>query len=429
MKTLDIALLNLTRSFRSAFLLVFMFIIPLLMTGMLSLMFGNPSAQDGTGLALPHTRVVIANLDRGSPTLAAGLAALSPEGSAQSLGEMIVQSLQSQQFTDWLDVSLAADATSARQAVDHQQAALAVLIPADFSASYADPQGKPDLQVYQDAASSGGAGIVNAILSQLTDQFSGIKIAMTALFTQTAPDGTKLEPSAAGGLVAQYLSDPQVPGVDLVAVGLPAEDKRPAGGLTLIIGPVMGAMLIFFAFFTGSATAQTFLREEEEGTLPRLFTTPTPLVGIVGGKMAAIGLTVLVQVSVLLAATRLVFGIQWGSLLPVILNAAGVIICATALGICVTSLLKSTRQGGLVYGGLMTISGMVGMMQVFTGSGSTSPLNIISLVVPQGWAVRGLVLSLNGAGAGDAALNLLALLGWSAVLLTIGVLRFQKRYA
>ena len=429
MKTLDIALLDLTRSFRSAFLLIFMFVIPLLMTGMFYLMFGNPSAQDGTGLTLPHTRVVIANLDRGSPTLTAGIDALSPGSSAQSLGEMIVQSLRSQQLAEWLDVSLAADETSARQAVDNQQAALAVIIPADFSASYADPLGKPDLQVYQDPASNVGAGIVKALLSQLTDQFSGIKIAMAALFAQTTPDGTQLELSGAGGLVAQYLSDLQVPGIDLVAVRPPAPDKQPAGGLTLIIGPVMGAMLIFFAFFTGGATAQSFLKEEEEGTLPRLFTTPTPLTGIIGGKMAAIGLTVLAQVSVLLAATRLIFGIQWGSLLPVILTAAGIIICATALGICVTSLLKSTRQGGLVYGGLMTISGMLGMMQVFTGSGSSSPLNIISLVVPQGWAVRGLILSLNGAGAGEAALNLLALLGWSAVLLMIGVLRFQKRYA
>ena len=38
----------------------------------------------------------------------------------------------------------------------------------------------------------------------------------------------------------------------------------------------MGGMMIFYAFFTGASTGQTILQEEEEGTLPRLFTTPTP---------------------------------------------------------------------------------------------------------------------------------------------------------
>ncbi len=33
--------------------------------------------------------------------------------------------------------------------------------------------------------------------------------------------------------------------------------------------------MIFYAFFTGTSTAQSILKEEEERTLPRLFTTPT----------------------------------------------------------------------------------------------------------------------------------------------------------
>ena len=44
MKTLSIALLSLKRSFRSAFALVFMFAIPLMVTGMFYLMFGNTPA-------------------------------------------------------------------------------------------------------------------------------------------------------------------------------------------------------------------------------------------------------------------------------------------------------------------------------------------------------------------------------------------------
>ena len=42
-----------------------------------------------------------------------------------------------------------------------------------------------------------------------------------------------------------------------------------------ILGPIMGGMMVFYAFSTGTSTAQSILREEEERTLPRLFTTPT----------------------------------------------------------------------------------------------------------------------------------------------------------
>lgn len=200
----------------------------------------------------------------------------------------------------------------------------------------------------------------------------------------------------------------------------------PASPLTTIIAPIMGGMLIFFAFFTGASTCQSILKEDEEGTLPRLFTTPTALRSILGGKFAAVGLTVLIQVVVVLIVARLVFGIQWGALPAVALSALGIVTCATAFGIFLTSLLKNSRQGGAVFGGLMTITGMVGMLTIFSPSALSST---ISLIMPQGWAVRGLLLALHGATSGEAALNLLALLAWSVVFFAVGLLRFQKRFA
>jgi len=137
---------------------------------------------------------------------------------------------------------------------------------------------------------------------------------------------------------------------------------------------------------------------------------------------------VLVQVGLLLVAASLAFGIRWGDLLPVALSALGIVACAAAFGIFITSLLKNTRQGGVVYGGLMTITGMLGMMTIFTGGGG-GVVGTISLLVPQGWALRGLSLSLGGASLGEVALNLLILLALSLAFFTIGVLRFQKRYA
>jgi len=91
---------------------------------------------------------------------------------------------------------------------------------------------------------------------------------------------------------------------------------------------------------------------------------------------------------------------------------------------------KTMRQGGLIYGGLVTVTGMLGMMSVFSGSipGGGSASSLVPLLVPQGWAVRGLLLAMNGAATSEVALNALALLGWAVVLFALGALRFQKRF-
>ena len=46
MKAFDIALKDMTRSFRSAFAVVFMFGVPLLVTGMFYFMFGNIASDE-----------------------------------------------------------------------------------------------------------------------------------------------------------------------------------------------------------------------------------------------------------------------------------------------------------------------------------------------------------------------------------------------
>ena len=60
MKAFDIAIKDMTRSFRSAFALVFMFGVPLLMTGMFYFMFGG-TAKSSQGFSVPVTKVVVAN--------------------------------------------------------------------------------------------------------------------------------------------------------------------------------------------------------------------------------------------------------------------------------------------------------------------------------------------------------------------------------
>jgi len=137
-----------------------------------------------------------------------------------------------------------------------------------------------------------------------------------------------------------------------------------------------------------------------------------------------------VQVAVLLLAARLIFGIQWGALLSVALTAVGIVFVATSMGIFVNSFLRTTRQGGIIFGGVLTVSGMLGMIGIFA---MNSPMaqklaNSVSLLVPQGWAVRGLLQSVESKPVGDVLITMTIMLVWSAFFFAVGVWRFNRRY-
>jgi ABC-2 type transport system permease protein len=190
----------------------------------------------------------------------------------------------------------------------------------------------------------------------------------------------------------------------------------------------MGGMMVFYAFYTGASTAQSILREEEERTLPRLFTTPTPQATILTGKLLSVFITVCIQVVVLLLAAHLIFKIQWGPLPSVALIAAGTIVSASSFGIFFNSFLKSTKQAGVLFGGVLTVSGMLGMIRVFATNSPGSAVDTVSLLVPQGWAIRGIVGSMHGETVSSLLITSLVLLAWSMVFFIVGVWRFNRRY-
>src|SRR3989304_740922 len=148
MKAFVIAFKDMLRSFRSMFALVFMFGIPLLMTGMFYIMFGNIAS--GGEFNLPKTKVIIANLDEGGPKFQVNTKNIPGGRGADTMGELVVAVLQSEEMADLIEVSFARSAEAARAAVDRQEAQVAIIIPADFSRQFAAPGGKAGLECYQD---------------------------------------------------------------------------------------------------------------------------------------------------------------------------------------------------------------------------------------------------------------------------------------
>jgi ABC-2 type transport system permease protein len=433
-KIIDIALKDMTRSFRSFFAIVFMFVVPLLVTGMFYFMFGN-LASDG-GFDLPRTQVIIANLDEGGPKFQVNPKNIPGGREADTMGELIVSILESDEIAELIEVSFAPDAGAARAAVESQASQVAIIIPPDFSKQFADQDGEAVIEFYQDPTLTIGPGIIRSIMNRFVDGMAGVKIAVNVFQDEADTSDYALT----GFVVQQYLDTSlalrEDPEEDLLDVRTPSTEQPSEAGesqnmLLSIITPIMGGMMIFYAFFTGVSTAQSILEEEEERTLPRLFTTPTPQATILSGKFLAVFLTVAVQVVVLILAARLIFGIQWGEILSVALVAGGIVFSASSFGVFVNSFLKNTKQAGVLFGGVLTVTGMLGMISIFaSGSPAASQMgNTVSLLVPQGWAVRGLMQAMNGEPVYHLLVTTLVLLVWSTAFFIVGVWRFNRRYA
>jgi ABC-2 type transport system permease protein len=426
MKIFDVALKDLTRSFRSYFALLFMFGVPLLMGGMFYFMFGS-RGKEGNSFSVPATKVVVANLDRGGPGFDA-VKAQFPVGDAGSMGEMILATLQDKQFADLMEIFTADSAEAARSAVDTQAAGVAMIIPADFSEKFSDLAGQATIELYKDPTLSLGPAIVESILSQYMNGMSGAKIAVNVVMKQTGSS----DPALIGSVLQQYMgSDPAGdPSASLLAVRSPAAVQAPSDPVGAILGLIMAGMTVFYAFFTGASGAQSILREEEEGTLSRLFTTSTPQSTILGGKLLGIVLTVAVQMTVMVILSRLLFAVAWGDGFSLALVILGSVAAASAFGVFLMSLLKNAKQAATVFGGILTVTGMVGIFKMFLGgSANSGALETVSLFVPQGWALRGLIQTMSGAPLGEIVPTVAVLFVIGAALFTAGVLRFQKRFA
>jgi ABC-2 type transport system permease protein len=441
-KAFDIAFKDLTQYFRSLIALVMMFAVPILLTGMFYIMFGGAGEEES--FEIPVTDVIIVNQDAGEIQFDQGVAQAVPDTYTQSveasglnsMGDFMTLMLQSDQFVDTMRVAVSEDPEQAKSAVDNQEAGVVILIPEDFSDAFTDPEGTATVEFYQDPGLTLGPDIVKGIVQQFLDNFSTSRITLQVTFEQLYQSGVPVDKGVSQSIVGAYFqemfdqSQGQNPAA-LLNVLSPEGESISGFSAAGMISMMMAGMTVFYVFFTGASTAQSLLTEEQKGTLPRLFTTPTHQSTILSGKFISGVLMILVQIIVLMLFGNLVFQIEWGRLVTLLPVITATTLASVTFGIFLMSWVRTERQAGLMIGGFVTVMGMLGMLPIFVLSMPNPPQFVFtaSHLVPQGWAVEGLQIAMAGGTPADVLLNSLVLLGWAAVFFVIGVLRFRKRFA
>jgi ABC-type multidrug transport system permease subunit len=355
----------------------------------------------------------------------------------------MVRLLQNEDLSELMAITEMDSPGEARALVDGQRAGVAIIIPPDLSRTLFDPEGSMAVEFYQDPTLTIGPSIVKAVIDQFIDSFAGSRIATDVIQQQLQDSGITVDPQRLNQIRAEYGAWAASIGQEMqeqnthpyLEIQSVAEEKeKSVSQTTLMLTSIMAGMLVFYTFFTGASAAQTLLREEEEGTLPRLFTTPTRQSTILVGKFVAVVATLAVQVTTLIVLSTLIFGVNWGQALPVALVSLGLVALAASFGIFVNSLLKSTKQSGVVQGGVMNILGWVGISRMFVntvpGTQKVAGIaNIVSLISPHGWAMWGWQEAMDGGSTSTVLLIVGVMLAMSAVLMGIGIYRFYKRFA
>lgn len=425
MKILDIAFKDLLRSFRSLFAIGMMLIAPLLITGLIYAAFGSLSAGIGK-FNLPTLKVLIVNQDQ-------------PTTNDLNLGQMLIDFFHDPRMPSWLQVSTASDEAAARAAIDQQQAGVAIIVPADFSTQATSATGHTSLKLISDPTLTIRPRIVQDVLNQFIDGISGAKIALQVVSTQLQVNGQTLDATTQAAIAQEYsawfqdlqqnLHHSTDPIVAVQSPTVSADNAPKSDSSSNMMARVMAGMLIFFAFFGATSSAQSILTEDEEGTLARLFTTPTSRTTILLGKFVGVFIIVIVQAIVLLIASSIVFRITWGQPITLILVTIGLVVIATGFGLLVMSLIKTARQSGPVLGGALTVTGMLGGLFTVAVPNMPAGFNTLGLFMPQGWALRGWLAAIDGANPIDVLLPVVVMLMLGAVFFALGTIIFRKRFA
>ena len=258
---------------------------------------------------------------------------------------------------------------------DQPKADAAFIIPAGLSASVLAGKGG-QVTVLGAAGSDLAAQVAYSVAQGFASELGAVEIAVrTALET-----GTQHDPAAAARL-SQAAADTKNP---VVVKDVSASTKQLDQTTYMAAG-----MAVFFLFFTVSFGVSGLLEEKRIGTMHRLLAAPISPSSIIVGKMLTSFALGVISMTVLVVATTLLLGAQWGNPIGVGMLIVAAVISAMGILAVVAAAAKTQDQAG-------SFQAIVSLVLAFLGgtffaiSQAGGVLETLSLFTPHQWFLRGL---------------------------------------
>jgi len=416
MKAWTVALKDIVTRLRDRRAILLMVVTPLILTAIVGAAFSGLFDQ-GDESPIQGIALVVVNDDQGD------------------LGQQIADSLAAPELANLLAPTAMVSLEAARASVEAGEAVAVVYIPPDFSASirqYGAPGSVADniaeIQLYTDPVNTIQAGIVETVVSQIVAGFNSAALAAQVSIEQALSHTTGVDIAA---LVAVTEKEIQATfgGSNQPKISL---DRSATSGNSDLISSSLAylalGLSIFFLSFSLFDNVKSLLDEQREGTLSRLITTGTGIGHVLLGKIGGAFLLGVLQLGILIVATRLLFNLSWGSSIPglvfIVIAAA---VAMTSLGTFLSTFARDSRQADILAGAIVLSSAALGG-SFFPPYGFPDWLQKLSYLTVNRWAVDGLVdLIIRNLAFGDVLLEGGVLFGLAGILFILSVWRFPRR--
>jgi len=186
------------------------------------------------------------------------------------------------------------------------------------------------------------------------------------------------------------------------------------------------SMAIMFLFFTAQFGILSLLSERRQGTLPRLVAAPLGPWTIVIGKALTGFVLGVVAMTVLIVASTLLLGAEWGSPLGVALLTFGGVVSATGVSAMAATMAKTEEQAS-GWNAILAMSLAILGGTFFSLDRAPEFVSSLSLITPHAWFLRGLdeLASVSGTVA-DALPAVGVMVAIGAATGTVGLMRARR---
>jgi ABC-2 type transport system permease protein len=306
----------------------------------------------------------------------------------------------------------------ARQAVEVANAAgwkadAAFVIPLGFSEAIA--AGQPTSIVILGAKDAGLATeVARSVASRFADGVASVQLAvLTVGDLRAAPP--------AGADMAAIVAAAQQPAIALVDTGA---DLRQLSWATFF----SSAMAVLFLFFAVQSGMLSLFEERRQGTLARMLAGPIRPGTILAGKAIGSFVTGVTSLVVLIVATTVMLGADWGPPPGVALIVVSAVISAIGITTLVTSFMKTADGAGAANSAVAMTLGILGGTFSPTAQ-APEAMQALSLATPHAWFLRGLAEMQGGGTIADALPAVGVLLATGLVTGAIGFARARRLVA
>ena len=410
-KLFIIALKDMKLIFRDPTALIMMLLAPFLITLGMGLITGRFSANTNSGIS--NIPVAIVNQDEGE------------------LGKALEAVFSSDELADLLEPTFAATPAEARQLVEADQASAAIIIPQNFSASIIpDERGSTSGETVQisfiaNSNSPTYSGILRSILDAFLTQVEVGRIGAEVTLSQVAQTG-KLTPELAaqlGAVLGTQFGQQSAQAQPIQLENTTASGAAVKFDLLMYFAPGMALM---FLMFTVSNGGRTLLLENRTGTLPRMMQTPTASAQILGGKLLGIFLTAIAQLAILIGSTTLLFRLDWGEPLGVILLILAAAFAASGWGSFIATFSRTPAQVANIGSVIMLFFGLLGG-SFFDMSQLPEWVSTLGKITPNAWGLQGFTTLAGGGTLASIREPLLALLIMGIILFALASIWMRRR--